>query len=261
MPWRPVIGTSIAVSLLYAAGMAMNDAMDAQHDRVTAPHRPIPSGRVSLPEAWFFTGITAAMGLGVLALMGWSALITGIGLMIFIVGYNLLHKRLVIAVVLMGLCRGWVIVTAYAATIPAIDLRFATHTNTDAALPWFVLVLVLYVTAVTFVAQKEHARWIGMRYWIALVFPPLVVLLAMSIKPATNWSAAPALAIIAWLVRAASLVANRSPQIGRAVPIWLSGICLIDAYSLTVLDRPGIALIAAACFIMTVFAHRFIRGT
>ncbi|MDY7032311.1 MAG: UbiA family prenyltransferase [Thermodesulfobacteriota bacterium] len=46
----------IASSMLYSAGMALNDAFDSETDFQERRYRPIPSGRVSIREA-FITGI------------------------------------------------------------------------------------------------------------------------------------------------------------------------------------------------------------
>src|SRR5271165_3758836 len=42
--WAPL---GLASMVLYAAGMAINDVVDAKIDRLERPGRPIPSGRVS----------------------------------------------------------------------------------------------------------------------------------------------------------------------------------------------------------------------
>src|SRR5262245_8219132 len=39
--------TGFASSGLYAFGMALNDLLDARRDRIFAPRRPIPSGRIA----------------------------------------------------------------------------------------------------------------------------------------------------------------------------------------------------------------------
>ncbi len=42
------------VTLITAAGNVINDYFDVEIDRVNRPDRPIPSGQVTLPAAWFF---------------------------------------------------------------------------------------------------------------------------------------------------------------------------------------------------------------
>jgi len=262
MPWWRVIGAGVGVSLLYVAGMAMNDAVDAGHDRVAAPYRPIPSGRVSLRGAWGFTGFASAAGLGVLALMGTMALGGGALLLTAIIGYNLLHKRHIAAVGLMGLCRGLVVLTAFAAIMPVFHPFQTIDPDVWIVLPWFGGTLAIYVTTLTLISRLEGSPKIKVWRGVTPGLPVLVLLQAVPIRPhAILWAIAAGLTMWAWLIRAQRLVFRQPPQTSRAVLAWLSGICLVDAYSLTLLARPGIALIAVACFIMTVWAHRSIRGT
>jgi 4-hydroxybenzoate polyprenyltransferase len=69
--WEPagVLAALVAASCsLYAAGMVLNDAFDADLDAVERPERPVPSGRVRRTTAF-------AAGWGLLAAgLGWAAL-------------------------------------------------------------------------------------------------------------------------------------------------------------------------------------------
>ena len=60
----PVVGLTMA-AVLNAASNALNQIYDLEIDRINKPRRPLPSNRVSLPDAWFFTiiGYTVALGL------------------------------------------------------------------------------------------------------------------------------------------------------------------------------------------------------
>lgn len=262
LPWWRVIGASVGVSLLYAAGMAMNDAVDVGHDRETAPHRPIPSGRVSLRGAYLFTGIASAAGLGVLAMSGSMASGAGALLLIAIITYNLTHKRHTWSVLLMGACRGLVVLTAFAATIPVFHPRYTLDPDVWIALPWLGGTLAIYVTTLTLISRLEGSPKLLLWREVTPGLPILVTLQAvLALYYISLWAVAACLMMWAWLVRTQRLVFRQPPQTSRAVLAWLSGICLVDAYSLTLLGRPGIALVAAVCFMMTVWAHRSIRGT
>ena len=262
LPWWRVIGVSVGVSLLYVAGMAMNDAFDAQHDRINAPYRPIPSGRISLRGASLFTGLTSAAGLGVLALMGPMASGGGALLLIAIIAYNLRHKQHVTAIGLMGLCRGLIILTAFVAIVPVSHPRYLFDSDVWITLLWFGGTLAIYVATLTLISRLEGSPKLLLWRKVTPGLPILVTLQAVHFHLYVSlWAVAAVLMMWAWLVRTQRLVFRQPPETSRAVLGWLSGICLIDAYSLTLLDRPGIALIAVACFIMTVWAHRAIRGT
>ena len=67
-PWTtdlllyPVIGLVMA-AVLNAASNALNQIYDLEIDRINKPKRPLPSGRLSLEEAWTFTLVTYAVAL------------------------------------------------------------------------------------------------------------------------------------------------------------------------------------------------------
>jgi 4-hydroxybenzoate polyprenyltransferase len=58
----PTIGLTMA-AVLNAASNALNQIYDLEIDRVNKPRRPLPSGRLSLQNAWIFTVITYAAAL------------------------------------------------------------------------------------------------------------------------------------------------------------------------------------------------------
>jgi 4-hydroxybenzoate polyprenyltransferase len=58
----PLIGLTMA-AVLNAASNAVNQIYDLEIDRVNKPKRPLPSGRLSLREAWIFTVATYAVAL------------------------------------------------------------------------------------------------------------------------------------------------------------------------------------------------------
>ena len=107
-----------AMSLMYAAGVFLNDAFDRDHDREHRPDRPIPAGEV--PAAVVFdTGFAllafgiAMVALGALALgASWKPVICAVALGSLIVHYNASHKDNRLAPLLMTLCRLCVYTTA-----------------------------------------------------------------------------------------------------------------------------------------------------
>ena len=58
----PVIGLTMA-AVLNAASNALNQIYDLDIDKVNKPKRPLPSGRLSLKDAWVFTLVTYAIAL------------------------------------------------------------------------------------------------------------------------------------------------------------------------------------------------------
>jgi 4-hydroxybenzoate polyprenyltransferase len=67
-PWSPLllvapfIGAPMA-ALLNAGNNALNQIYDLEIDRVNKPKRPLPSGRLSIAQVWWFTNITYALAL------------------------------------------------------------------------------------------------------------------------------------------------------------------------------------------------------
>jgi 4-hydroxybenzoate polyprenyltransferase len=58
----PVIG-SVMAAVLNAGNNALNQIYDLDIDRVNKPKRPLPSGRLTVSQVWWFTNITYALAL------------------------------------------------------------------------------------------------------------------------------------------------------------------------------------------------------
>ncbi|MBI3493643.1 MAG: UbiA family prenyltransferase [Acidobacteria bacterium] len=58
----PILGSAMA-ALLNAGNNALNQIYDLEIDRVNKPKRPLPSGRLSIAQAWVFTNITYVLAL------------------------------------------------------------------------------------------------------------------------------------------------------------------------------------------------------
>ena len=67
-PWSwsvlvyPLIGALMA-AVLNSASNALNQIYDLEIDRINKPRRPLPSGRLTLRQAWTFTWVTYALAL------------------------------------------------------------------------------------------------------------------------------------------------------------------------------------------------------
>ena len=146
---RPLLVVPIGsgVSLLYVAGMYLNDAFDRHWDAAHRPERPIPSGEVSA-RAVFAAGFALmATGLAVLAVFLESrrALASGLALAALIVIYDISHKRNPLAPLVMGLCRVAVYATAALAVAP----------RPPRALYVGGIVLLAYMVSLTLIARHE----------------------------------------------------------------------------------------------------------
>ena len=109
-PWPEFALLLCASSLMYLAGMVLNDYFDQEQDARERPFRPIPSGRVSARTArslgWTMVLAGAGLGWGVTALTG--TLRPGVVatlLAMAIVAYDAMLKKTPAGPLAMGVCR------------------------------------------------------------------------------------------------------------------------------------------------------------
>lgn len=116
LPWHVLALLLTASSLLYTAGMVLNDVFDAEQDARERPHRPIPSGRISRPFArqLGLSMLVLGVGCGWLAshfavrtdgAIEWRPAIISTLLAAAVLMYDKVLKRSFIAPFAMGSCR------------------------------------------------------------------------------------------------------------------------------------------------------------
>ncbi len=116
--WSSFLVLSLSMSLLYSGGMCLNDICDADIDRIKKPFRPIPSGRVSIKNAYIFTIALFVIALALLLIVPYKrSFYTGFFLLALIIIYDVFHKAQPLSVILMAACRMMVfMVSAIAST-------------------------------------------------------------------------------------------------------------------------------------------------
>jgi 4-hydroxybenzoate polyprenyltransferase len=142
-----IVPVALAMSLAYVAGMYLNDAFDRRWDAQHRPERPIPAGQVSA-RVVFLAGFTMLGASLLILLMGpgqGRALLGGLALAALIVLYDVTHKHIRFAPLLMGLCRVAVYVTAARAAAP----------GWNPALFIGAAVLLIYLVALSTIARRE----------------------------------------------------------------------------------------------------------
>ncbi|MBI2823235.1 MAG: UbiA family prenyltransferase [Planctomycetia bacterium] len=149
-PWWTFALLLGASSLMYTAGMVLNDVFDVAIDREERPARPIPSGRVPLALALHTGGVMLGAGTA----LSWAASalageartgLVGTSLAIAVLAYDRLLKRTLIAPVAMGACR-----------FLNVLLGASTAAGPWHAMHWLVAGGVgLYVVGVTWFARTE----------------------------------------------------------------------------------------------------------
>jgi len=145
----PALAAGISVSLSYLGGMALNDVLDVEEDRIKKPSRPIPSGRISRSGAAIFASALFTAGLLLLFLFcNRLALIAGLALIAVIYLYDRLHSRSWLTVLLMASCRALVFIVSALAVAGTVRHR----------VEFGAAVQFLYIVALTAVARWEKAK-------------------------------------------------------------------------------------------------------
>jgi len=92
-PAREMILGFLAVFLISAAALILNDYFDIESDKINAPYRPLPAGLVTKGEVIFLFGAVTALGFLASSLLNLSALLAAI--LVWVVGvlYNWRFKK------------------------------------------------------------------------------------------------------------------------------------------------------------------------
>ncbi|MCB1207937.1 MAG: UbiA family prenyltransferase [Verrucomicrobiales bacterium] len=267
-------------SLLYTAGMILNDVADVRFDRQFRPERPIPSGRVSLTAAWFVS--SAMIGLGAWFMMvlgganGW--LVTG--LVLAIIGYDFYHKPWAGSVIVMGACRTLLYLSVgYAAgagrhirmNSDGGNARFSIDSATtwhwprlswdlDGPLLMHAVVIGFYIVGLTLVARgesrpAEQSRWMRALSRLLLWSPGLMA--AAFVFLGGQWLNLPILvAFVACIRYATRRMRAGGPAIGDAVGWLLAGIVIVDALAIGANSLPIAAGIAACAPLLRLWQRK-----
>ena len=142
-----VLSAGVAASLLYVAGMFLNDAFDHRWDAEHRAERPIPKGEVDARTVFLAGFGLMAAGLVVLLVGpgGARGFVPGLALAGLIVLYDISHKKNPVAPIVMGLCRVAIYVMAARAASPTI----APTLYGGAAF------LLMYLVMLTMIARDE----------------------------------------------------------------------------------------------------------
>ncbi|MBV4504383.1 UbiA family prenyltransferase [Pseudomonas sp. BW13M1] len=244
----------VTLSLLYLAGMLLNDLLDADWDQRHNNPRPITLGLVSCRQVRLATLLllalagASALGLSQLTeqpqwLLGSITLLVGC-----ILGYNLLHKKYVHSVWLMGACRSALYLTAAASlTVPPEPI-------------WLCAILLgVYISGLTYLASQEHRNQLLSRLPLLLMLSPL----ALAIYAETLWFWPLLMLWLGWLGRHYWLhLANPQHLKVRAfIGAGLAALPLFDALVMAVANQPLGSLFCVLMFFLLPHFQRWIKPT
>jgi 4-hydroxybenzoate polyprenyltransferase len=249
---------AIGISLLYVAGMYLNDAFDREIDAVARPERPIPAGQASADTvfAMGFALILAGLGFVLWASAAenlprsWQPVLSGLLLAGAILFYDWNHKGNALSPFFMGLCRVLAYLTAgyAAAAAPAFELYAIAFMS------------LCYLIGLTFIAKQETLDRAASLWPLGfLAAPPVYGLFTAARGPILSLAALGALII---LIAVALFLLKRREKgdIPRAVMGLIAGISLADAIYLAPAGNIAVAA-ALICFFATLAMQRWIRGT
>ncbi|MCF7955886.1 MAG: UbiA family prenyltransferase [Phycisphaerae bacterium] len=252
-----IVSLVIVICCYYCGGMILNDLCDIKYDKAHRSNRPLVTGEVSFRSAMIVTAVLFILATVILFIIAPHALPSASVLLIFIVIYDFRHKKHSSSIVYMAACRSLVyIICTIAVAYPSQSSDAFT-----ASFP-FAIIIGFYTLVITIVARMENSFRIDWRKWLSIAMPLALYAILFFVRPSR-----PVYAVIAamglgyWMLTACRFVFVKPPRIKHAVLTWLSGMCLVDAWFLTVLDQPMLAIIAGVCFIITVYGHKRISGT
>jgi 4-hydroxybenzoate polyprenyltransferase len=221
--WRVLILSAGASAFLYAAGMVLNDCFDVNEDARMRPRRPLPSGRVSMQQAWASGWFLLVGGIAIAGIAGArQAAIAGV-LALAIVLYDGALKEFPVGPVIMGSCRylNWLLGFA---VVPLGREAFLV------ALP-----VLVYITALSRLAAVETELGGARRVQecaVGMLLTAILIgmLIARGVLP-NGWAYLPLIAALgAVLQRLARTGRELSPlAIQASVRFLILGVVVLDA--------------------------------
>lgn len=144
--WQTLPAATMFAAGFLAFGAALNDFLDAKHDRAFAPDRPIPSGLVRPRRAMQFAAVSLLIGIAGALPFGEGALLAALSLAVIVLLYDAFAKYVpAFGFVLVGLA------TAVSMLVPA--------PGTALTLPiWLAMSQTMGVGALAYVVGEKRPR-------------------------------------------------------------------------------------------------------
>jgi 4-hydroxybenzoate polyprenyltransferase len=113
----------VGAALMRAAGCAFNDIVDRDFDAKVArtAHRPIPSGQISVKQAWAFLVLCSLVSFGLLLTMGKLAIGLGIGSLALVAAYPFMKRITWWPQAWLGLTFNWGALLGFAAATGRLE--------------------------------------------------------------------------------------------------------------------------------------------
>jgi hypothetical protein len=248
--WNLFFVLATGATCLYLGGVYLNDACDADFDRQYRRERPIPAGLISEWKVWCLSFMLLGGGLFLLALLGAVVFKLAVVLLTTIVTYDVFHKRFQLAPVLMGLCRGLLVVLSAA----------AASYGADGLGLWCATALGCYVAGLSYLAQVE-SRPGPVRYWpSALLFSPIALCLIVNDGNYSRQALVISGVLFVWLLGSIINAYRSARRVPEAVAKLLAGIVLVDLAAVGPI-YPEYVVLFPMLFILALVLQRFVPAT
>jgi 4-hydroxybenzoate polyprenyltransferase len=263
--WMPLAAASM---LLYAAGMALNDLIDLETDRLERPGRPLPAGLVS-PA---FAVSLGAAGLILGPLLAWlsgsfgSLIVTAL-LATAILAYDAGLKRTVLGPEVMGACRG-------------LNLLLGmTHAPALGGPPgWLAAIaFAVFVAGITWISRSETKSGETKNLLLGLTLQNLALLGLMALalqprlfpnspsdRPVIPLEGLLVLALVALAINLAATRAIHQPEpamIQKTVKAGIFSLVWIDVGLVAAVRGPQVALAVAVLWLPAYLLGRWLYST
>jgi 4-hydroxybenzoate polyprenyltransferase len=241
----------LGASLVYLGGMYLNDAFDAEWDRRFRRERPIPAGAIPLPTVWALGWLWLLGGGAVLALKSGAPLSLVVLLAAAVLAYDVIHKAVAFAPVLMAACR--LLLYLIAASTGSFGL-------TGMAV-WGGVVMAAYIGGLSVLARVESTDSVFARAPLGLLAAPLMLALVVNDHEYRISGLVLCFAVGAWILMSLRHAFNRPvANVGRAVGGLLAGIPLVDLLIVGWVS-PELAAWFVGCFVLAWVAQRVVPAT
>jgi 4-hydroxybenzoate polyprenyltransferase len=114
----------LAAAVLNAGSNGLNQICDFENDRINKPHRPLPSGRMTRPEAWRFVVVMYALALALVAVVNRETFGIYLAAALATVAYSAppvrLKRRTVASNLIIAVIRGWLLKVAGWAAVATV---------------------------------------------------------------------------------------------------------------------------------------------
>jgi 4-hydroxybenzoate polyprenyltransferase len=121
--WGLVVLLGIGAVVMRGAGCTYNDIVDREFDAKVARTRgrPIPSGAVSVKQAWLFAVALSLIGLVILLMLDRLAILLGVGSLLLIAAYPFMKRITWWPQAWLGLTFNWGALLGFAAQTGSLD--------------------------------------------------------------------------------------------------------------------------------------------